>query len=549
MQNDASSRRQFLTLGFAALGTAAAYGAFRLFAHSRGSAGQPDDDLPLAGIDGTYGVSGDDFTRPHQFLQNKDGEHSPPPAQERARVVIVGGGISGLAAAWWLRQHRPVLLEQAARLGGNAKGERWQTLPFSIGAAYITEPDAESASERLLSEIGMLDAARSEGADADATVVKDGQFVDGFWSGATDPASANACKEARALFKKIYDERFPDIPRTDDSALSGAEMDALDRVSFRSWLGRELKSVPPDLALLLRSYCWSSFAGDDDELSAAQVLNFLTSDLNGIRVFPGGNSAIAQRLAEKTRAAIGRDQFRTRCLVSDVRPGNNGVHVTYLDAEGARRCISADACIFAAPKFVAHRVLSTLKTQHDAQFAAMRQLKYRAYVVANVLLKRRIASPCYELFHLRPALEDSIAAQNVEFTDLVFGGWAAHDAAPVSALTLYKAFPFDAGRPRLFANGAMDDERGKFEAVLPEIVRLLKLNESDVAGLRLARWGHALPLAQKGLLANGTAAAAAATIDGRIFFANQDNWANPCFETAIGAADQCAKAVDALIGV
>jgi hypothetical protein len=57
-----------------------------------------------------------------------------------------------------------------------------------------------------------------------------------------------------------------------------------------------------------------------------------------------------------------------------------------------------------------------------------------------------------------------------------------------------------------------------------------------VISLRISRWGHALPLAEKGLYNSGVLQRASAPIKDRIFFANQDNWANPCFETAVSAA-------------
>ena len=75
----------------------------------------------------------------------------------------------------------------------------------------------------------------------------------------------------------------------------------------------------------------------------------------------------------------------------------------------------------------------------------------------------------------------------------------------------------------------------QFEGEIPELLRALKLDSSAVQDLRITRWGHALPLAATGLIADGTLAAASQPVKDRIFFGQQDNWANPCLETAFKA--------------
>ena len=64
----------------------------------------------------------------------------------------------------------------------------------------------------------------------------------------------------------------------------------------------------------------------------------------------------------------------------------------------------------------------------------------------------------------------------------------------------------------------------------------LGLTWADVEGMRLVRYGHALPLAEIGGVSRGIFERASKSIDGCIHFANQDNWGNACFETSFGSA-------------
>ena len=70
-------------------------------------------------------------------------------------LVVVGGGMSGLVTSYLLRDYRPILLEQAQRLGGNSQGQSWRGMDYAIGAAYFTEPDMESPLGKLVTELGL----------------------------------------------------------------------------------------------------------------------------------------------------------------------------------------------------------------------------------------------------------------------------------------------------------------------------------------------------------------------------------------------------------
>jgi protoporphyrinogen oxidase len=503
--------------------------------------GYPLNPSPIMKIEGNPELeefSGDDPHRAHPILWDKTGFlkriNGLPPSSENADVIVIGGGIAGLASAYYLRDQKPIVLEQSLQFGGNSKGEEWGGIAYSIGAAYITRPAPDLPSSKLLKDIGLTHFRSEESANAHVLIGKDKKILSPFWTGASDPARAAEFVHVRKTLLDIGEKSYPDIPLTSQSMITKEKLLALDRMSYKDWINQTFPKLHPHIEEFFTEYAWSSFAGDIEEISAAQMIGFLSGDLAGISAFPGGNAAITQRLYEKLKGALPSGHLRDQALVIDVRVEGDGVKVSYV-CDGETKTVSAKACVFAAPKFVAKKVINDLPQD---QLDAMMRLKYRAYLVANVLINKKIPSPSYDLFRLAPAeIHDyEHEARSRAFTDLIFGSWASHDQSEKSVLTLYRGCPYDSARSELYGIDAFPDTKTLFESSLPDLLTALSLSLQDVETMRITRWGHALPLAEKGLYADGVLARANQPLKGRIFFAHQDNWANPCFETASAAA-------------
>jgi hypothetical protein len=488
------------------------------------------------------GFSGDDPGLAHRVLWDLRGFLAEagglPAPEERIALAIVGGGLSGLASAWLLRDHRPVVLERAARFGGNSRGEAWGELDYSIGAAYFMMPDAGSPIEGFLRSLQLSDAPRVK--DTEDPVVLAGKRFDSFWDGASDPGRAEEIRSLGRYFRSLFEETdgltFPEIPPLD--AEGRTRVDELDRRTFRAHLeARQGGALHPHVEAAIEHYCWSSFGASMNELGAASGLNFYAAEFGDVCVLPGGNAGVAERLVERLDEQLPDGSLRPSSLVVDVRPVEDGVLVTWLDAARRLRCLHARAAVVACPKFVAAKILPGLEPERSA---AIGRLTYRAYQVANVLLRRSIPDDFYDLFLAgggeAPGLDVEKAAKAQGVTDIVLGNWA-HGRGPESVLTLYAALPWDGGREEIYEDGAYATQRAAFERqLLSEILPLVGAREDEVVDLRLARWGHPLPVAASGLLADGVVDRLRAPLGERIFFVEQDNWALPAFETAISEA-------------
>jgi len=538
----AMQRRDFLKTTF----SVAALSSFSGKSLAQGSSWVQNnivDDWPIARLRSTENNSldfnGDDINRPHDALWNIDGYiekkgGEPANPSEDLDVAIIGGGIAGLCSAYYLRDKKIALLEMDLRLGGNSKGELYKNSMYATGAAYLVEPDQKSHLGQLLTGLGIWDRARRESSDH-TTVLYNQKFATPFWSGATDPA-------AQEQFAKIF-KRLNEIGNDLNFSFAGSEIQSLDNLTFEQWLVREFGEIHPHLQEYFQLYGWSSFCGSTDELSAYQYLGFICAETGQLMAFPGGNSYVAQAMAQRVRDAAGTQALRAGCTVLRVTVDGDSALVLYEDSFGAIKKIRAKKVVMACQKFVARRLLPQMPAD---QSEAIREIPYRAYLVGNILTKKSFKSPSYELYCLEGKVPPSPTAARKghrSFTDICYGTWAQNDKVDHSVLTLYHGIPYDGARQFLFNPGSHDKYKSRYLQDVAPVLESMNLSSADIHGVRLTRWGHALPLARVGLLNSGIPQKASENLHGVVHFANQDNWANPCFETAHQSALEFARLI------
>src|SRR5690606_6622184 len=122
------------------------------------------------------------------------------PAQwEETDLAVIGGGLSGLFTAYAFRKHNPIVLEQASRFGGNAKGQSWRGTDFGMGSAYFPLPEKGGPMHRFYQELALDELVQM--APTSEPMLTDRGLVSDFWNGAAAPQHKATYAKRHAFLK------------------------------------------------------------------------------------------------------------------------------------------------------------------------------------------------------------------------------------------------------------------------------------------------------------------------------------------------------------
>ena len=306
----------------------------------------------------------------------------------RVPVVIVGGGIAGLSAAWQLDRkgfHDYVLLEMEPEAGGNSRGGENAVSRYPWAAHYVPVPGPRATLAReLFRDLGVLtDAGWDERSLCFAP--QERLFLHGEWQPGLEAEllGSRTGRDELRRFEELIDEQRRSGAYTIPMALGAPADSPLDRLSFAEWLDRANLRSPA-----MRWY--AEYGTRDDygaltrDTSAWAGVHYHASregEEHGPLTWPEGNAWIARRLAERigSRLMTGRP-------VHQLSPVANGWRVRSGDAE-----YLCDQVIFAAPTFVAPYVIEGMRSPG---------FTYSPWIVANLTLDRwpdeRGVSPAWD---------------------------------------------------------------------------------------------------------------------------------------------------------
>jgi hypothetical protein len=436
---------------------------------------------------------------------------------------VVGAGLSGLTAAYLLRDRETLVLEAGDLAGGVCRGGEFQGVKYPAGSAYFYFPASELW-QAWYRELGLA---------VEEAVIPQPSAL--FWEGrwypdCFNPAGLGAlplAAGARDGLLRLAQDLVAWEEGIDPLGSDTFSRPELDRVSLAHYLEVQ-RGLPPEVTRLFSPYCRSCLGAGPGDVSAWAALFFLMSEVSPasqIAAFPEGNARLVAALVRGLRWTP-----RLRQTVVRLEPGADGVRLLiWDDLERRPYRLEAGAAVLAAGKFVARRLLPPDGPWPVEDFARFR---YGSYLVASLCGKITLEAPGYENW----------VAGEEAFADFVMSPRRPEPGSP-RVMTLFAPQPYPGGREALM--GARPEDKAR--ELLTAVDRRFPGTAGEVEEIRLQRFGHAQVVPYPGFLT--FLKGAFPQRRGRIILANADQEGLPCVEAAMVQGRKAAHQARQVLGI
>jgi glycine/D-amino acid oxidase-like deaminating enzyme len=510
-------------------------------------------EMPAGEIVGASDVLG------HRLRDGLKIEVSPDKWESKS-VVIVGGGVAGLSAAWRFLKagfNDFVLIELEPAPGGTARSGTSQLVSYPWGAHYVPAPTKDNpALVELIDEMGMLEGFDKDGEpvvgeqflcrDPEERVFYKGRWYEGLYLHAG--ASAEDERQLEAFnqevrrwisWKDAKGRRAFTIPVA--ACSDDAEVTALDRISMAEWMkGRGFTS--PRLRWLIDYACRDDYGLTMEQASAWAGLFYFSSrvtkpgdESQPLMTWPEGNGHLVNYLYDKARAKV-RLGHAVAELIPIEENNRHGVDVVLVDSNAQNASgIHAQKVIFAAPHFLSRYLIRDYRENAPPHVA---EFQYGAWMVANLFLRDRPQQG-----RGFPLAWDNVLYESPSLGYVVATHQRGIDRGP-TVFTYY--YPLCDADPRAARNRLLGtDWRGWADVALTDLGRAHVEIRALTERLDVMRWGHAMIRPRPGFIWGGARAEAQKPYRS-IHFAHTDLSGVALFEEAfdhgLRAADEVLTA-------
>jgi len=428
------------------------------------------------------------------------------PIDAQPHVVIVGGGIAGLAAAFFLRDEpvRVTVLEGSPQLGGKLRVSEIGGVAVDEGAEalLVTRPEGTG----LIAELGLGGDRVGPGTTSSAIWTLGAlrplprrQFM-GVPSDLAELAKSGVLS-SEGVARASQDLELPPTARDGDVAVAryvGARLGAevvdrlVDPLLGGVYAGRSAElsfdATLPALATASRKYRSLAEAARSLLPPSAPPDNQDGRPAPGGSVFTtlaGGLGTLPEFLAKASGAHV-----RTGAMARELSPAEGGWRLT-VGSAAAPEQVDADAVIMAVPARPAGRLLAGVPGA-SATVAALAEIGYASMAIVTLAYPRS-AFPAPGLAalgwsgYLVPAV-DGRAVKAVTFSTVKWPHLAGSPESAAAPLEVVRCSIGRIGEEGLLQRG--DDELASLAAVELEAATGVC---GGPAATRVTRWGGALP--------------------------------------------------------
>lgn len=500
----------------------------------------------------------------------------------RRSCVIVGGGVSGLTAAWHLKSGGIddfAVLELETMVGGTSRsgqsGGEGGTGGFRYpwGAHYLPAPQASNAElVAFLKSCGVIESTVESTDGAEITYAEqylcrepeERVFADEqWWPGLVpDDNLTPADREQIAIFEGLMKDwtgrtgndgkPFFSLPIARCSR--DPEAIELDRHSFADWMNENALDSPV-VRWMAQYACQDDYGLNTDETSAWAGIFYFVARMIGdsgqtqpVLTWPEGNGFLVDRLHERVA-----DQTRTgQAVMSIDRLDDGGYQLLVIDTSTmAETTIIAEHVILAVPEFVRRNLIQSATSDSAGQATgqatgratgraagqvteSVDAFQYGSWLVANVHLTGRPSESGF------PMAWDNVSrtSSSLGYVNSVHQTGRDHGE---TVLTWYTALPNDV--PAKVRSALMTLTWAEAsETVIGDLEKMHPKIRSLISRIDVMVWGHAMVQPRVGTIFHPDRIAAT-SIDDNLHLASTDLSGIALFEEAFDHGRRAAMKV------
>lgn len=367
----------------------------------------PTVDSNLAGNYQFYSIftsSGADPTNLNNWISSSNQSVIVSAVENSHDVIIVGGGISGLTSAYYLKNYNTVLLEKETRIGGRTVAGTHNNFTYAMGTEYLGPPDGPL--EAMIRDLSLTQKEIPSPTDA---AWRNNTY---YWGedGIFKMYIENSDLETFNRFGQTilqYISQYKDVPDLDMTS----EIASLDNLTARQWLN-QLGFT----GIYQERYNVASkglFGATIDEISALSFIPEIAFDFYGFQGVsnvedldnevptPGTEStstySFETGITELTNA-IGNSlgtSLKTGSTVLNVRMLNGKYIVTYKDSSNNYHSLESKVVVMATPAPVTLNIASSVLT--DQKKTIMQQIPYVSFITIALFSNTAIFDKAFDL--------------------------------------------------------------------------------------------------------------------------------------------------------
>jgi len=477
----------------------------------------------------------------------------------KVKTLIVGGGISGLSAARWLKKngHNDFeLLELEQQTGGNSRSGKNAVSSFPLGAHYITI--ANNGDHELISfmeECNIISHYENGLPFYNEYALcfdpEERLLINGQWQEGLVPEFGISLQDRDQIkrFFRLVDElkiakgtdgKFIfDIPLANSSA--DISYRKLDQISFKNYL-KEKGFTSACLLWYLEYCCKDDYGQKLHAVSAWAGLHYFAArkgkaanaESNAVLTWPEGNGWLMKQLASSVS-----EHIRNSEMVCSITETPEGIVAKVLDLKSHKTYnILAEKVILTSPQYVNKKILGKIQrlTVDPSAFS------YSPWLIANITVNA-----------LPPAKGAGLCWDNVAYNTASVGYVnASHQSLNISetkkVFTYYLPLCDHDTRVTRLAAYARNYEQW-LDIVLPEMEYMHPDITEHIEHIELWIWGHGMICPAPGFIWGKDRANALQPIDDKLFFAHTDLSGISIFEEGFHQGIRAAKEVLLSYGV